>query len=421
MRLIWVPAFFALRVVAALALFKLSALFLPVSDFAAFSQLMTFAALVGVVALCGAETGIIRQTAAAEDAEALRQTYAAAVTLWATASCLVLALVATFGSLASRIVLSSPAQWPIIVAITGVTLIGAPSGIWCALLTGRRQIGQSLTAQATGLALGSAAAAWRITAHDPAGAALAFAGGSLVTGCVALPPAARLGFALIPSWSSWPQSWALLRYSAAIAVTTGYTALLAFGLRWLYREHFGAEPLGYWLAANRISDLSTQLLGLYMIQVLVPHLAMVDGAVERRRFILRSWFIGAGVMSTMLVTFSLASGTLVHLLLSDAFRAAIPIILTYMIGDVLRVWTSLAMHVAFAKGRPASFALIEMATLTLMAGVAGVLTLMGDRAAPQIGYLGAYAFAALIISLVFLVKRRSTTSLNSMKPAAALR
>ena len=405
-RLIWVPAFFGLRVAVALGLFKLSASFLPVSGFAVFTQLMTFSALLGVVALCGAENGVVRQAAAAKDAKALMQTQSAAFAIWSAALPLVLLPMAFGGALVSKILVGSPAQWPMILALTATVLLAAPSGIWCALLTGRKRVAQSLSAQAVGLVAGAGAAAWRIMAHDPAGAAIAFAGGSLVTCCVALPFVLRLGLPLLPQRSSWPSIRSLLHYSAAIAATTAYVSVVAFGLRWIYRDHFGATQLGYWLAASRISDMSTQLMGLYMIQVFVPHLAMTSDQGRRRAFLLRSWLIAAGAATCILAVFSVGSRPLIHLLLSDAYLPAASIIRTYMVGDVLRVWASLAMNTAFANGNPFRYAGIEMAALTVMAVVAAALTAAGDPAAPQTGYVVAYAIAAIAISAVFLIGPR---------------
>ena len=409
-RLLWVPAFFGLRVAAALGLFKLSASFLPVSGFAVFSQLMAFAALLGVLALCGAENGVVRQAAAAKDTDELKRTQSAAFSIWFVVAPLVLAAMLFGGALAAKILVGAPGQWPVVLAITATVLLGAPSGIWCALLTGRKRVAQSLSAQAIGLVTGTGAAAWRIAAHDPAGAALAFAAGSLVTCAVALPLALRLGLPLLPRKSAWSATLPLLRYSAAIAATTGYVAIVGFGLRWLYRDHFGATQLGYWLAANRISDLSTQLIGLFMIQAVVPHLAMTPDEGQRRAFLVRCWLITAGVASGVLLIFSAASGLLIHLFLSDAYRPATAIVRTYMVGDVLRVWASLAMHTAFASGRPFRYAGIEMATLTVMAALAAALTLAGDPAAPQTGYVVAYAVAAIAVSAAFLWRPRQAES-----------
>jgi hypothetical protein len=77
-----------------------------------------------------------------------------------------------------------------------------------------------------------------------------------------------------------------------------------------------------------------------------------------------------------------------------------------MIGDVLRVWPSLAMHTAFATGHPLRYAAIEVGALTVMAVVASSLILAGDPAAAQTGYVVAYAMAALAVSAAFLLKPR---------------
>ena len=64
----WVAAYFTLKIAFALCLLKLSANALPVTGFTVFSQLMFFAALLNVLALCGAQGGLIRQAAAAREA-----------------------------------------------------------------------------------------------------------------------------------------------------------------------------------------------------------------------------------------------------------------------------------------------------------------------------------------------------------------
>ena len=403
-RLASVPAFFGLRVASALVLLKLSASFLPVAGFSVFSQLMLFAALLNVLALCGAQNGVIRQAAAAHTGEELARTQAAAFTLWGAAVVLALPAVLIAGGLISNILVDSPAQATVVLGITALALAGAPGQIWCALLTGRKRVARSLTAQAAGLIVGAAAAGWRIMAHDPPGAALAFASGSLVTTAVSLPFALQLGLPLIPRGFSWAPVRTLLGYSAAFAATTGYASVVLFGLRWVYRGHFGATQLGYWLAANRVSDMSTQLLGLFMIQVFVPHMAMTHDEGRRRAILIRCWAVAACVMTGFVAVFSLTSGLLIHLFLSDAYLPAAGAIRTYMIGDVLRVWPSLAMYTAFANGRPLRYAGIEAAALTVMAVVATALTSAGDPAAPQLGYVVAYAISAAVVSAAFLLR-----------------
>ncbi len=403
-RLASIPAFFGLKVASALILLKLSASFLPVSGFTVFSQLIMFASLLNVLALCGAQNGVVRQAAAAAGGDDLARTQGAAFAIWGAALPLALAPVLLAGGTISKILVGSPAEWPVVLAITAVALAGAPGQVWCAFLTGRKRVARSLIAQAAGLVAGAAAAGWRIVAHDPAGAALAFAGGSVVTTAVALPFAAQLGISLVPRRFSWAAVRTLLRYSAAFAATTGYASIVLFGLRSVYREHFGATQLGYWLAANRVSDMSTQLLGLFMIQVFVPHMAGARDESGRRAILIRCGAAAAGVMTGFVVIFSLAGGLLIHLFLSDAYAPAVGAIRTYMIGDVLRIFPSLAMYTAFASGRPLRYAGIEVASLTVMAVVTTGLIAAGDSSAPQLGYVIANALAAAVVSAAFLLR-----------------
>jgi O-antigen/teichoic acid export membrane protein len=404
-RLASVPAFFGLRVASALLLLKLSASFLPVAGFAVFSQLMLLAALINMVAVGGAQNGLIRQAAAAADEAALGRVQGAAFAIWATVAPLLLIAVIAGSAHLSRLLVGVGGYWPVVIGIALIGLAGGPGQIWCGLLSGRQRVPHSLGAQATGLVAGTAAAGFLIARGDPAAATLAFASGSLVTTGIAYLLARPLRAPL-----AWPRSAtadlrALLEYSAAFAATSGYTSVVLFGLRSVYRAAFGATALGYWVAANRISDMSTQLLGLFMIQFVVPHLAAARDEAARRGLLLRCWAAGSATMALGPLVFAVAARPLVHLFLSDAFLPATPAIRTYMIGDVLRVTASLAMYAAFARGRPARYAGIEMGTLTLMAAVTLALVSAGRPHAPQIGYVAAYGIVALLVGAAFLWPR----------------
>ena len=401
-RLASVPVFFGLRVASALLLLKLSASFLPVDGFAVFSQFILFASLLNLVAVGGAQNGLIRQAAAADDTEALARTQSAALFIWAVAFPVLALLVALGSGRISHVLMGNGEQRPAVITIALLALAAGPGQVWCSILSGRKRVAQSLAAQASGLLAGAGAAAWLITRGEPVAAAIGFASGSLVTMAVSFLFTAALRIPFAPPRSTMAEIRTLLRYSAAFAATTGFSAIVLFGLRWRYREAFGATELGYWMAANRISDLSTQLLGLFMIQVFVPHLAMTESEPARRALVLRCWAAGAAVMGAIVAVFSLAPRPLVHIFLSDAFLPAIPAIRTYMVGDLLRVWPTLAMYAAFARGRPSRYAAIEIGTLSVMATITLALVSVGQVQAPQFGYLGAYALAAVLVTLAFL-------------------
>jgi O-antigen/teichoic acid export membrane protein len=405
-RIVAVLGFFGLRVAVGLLLLKLSARFLPVAGFTEFSQFLAFAALLNLMAVAGAQSGLIRQAAAADDGADLAATRGAAFILWAAALAVLVPVVSVAGGPISHLLTGNSGHWPAVLAVAALTLPCGAGQIWCGLLSGRGKVVASLSAQGLGLVAGAGAAAWLIVRGQPIAATMAFAAGGLVTTATAALLSLRLKIPATP----WPAARArvrpLVRYSAALAATTGFSALILFGLRAHYREAFGHTELGYWMAANRVSDMSTQLLGLFMIQSFVPRLARQDDPVAARRLALRFWAAGAAGMAAIAIVFAVGARPLVHLFLSDAYLPAIPVIQTYMIGDGFRVWASVAMYSAFAQGRPGRYAAIEIGALSLMAMITVALAAAGETRAPQLGYVGAYAVVAALVSLTVLRRPR---------------
>jgi hypothetical protein len=60
------------------------------------------------------------------------------------------------------------------------------------------------------------------------------------------------------------------------------------------------------------------------------------------------------------------------------------------------------MYSAFAQGRPGRYAAIEIGALSLMAVITVALAAAGETRAPQLGYVGAYAVVAALVSLTVL-------------------
>lgn len=404
-RLAAVPIFFLFRVAAGVLLLKLSASTLPVSGFTAFSQFMLLAALLNTVAVGGVQNGLIRQAAAAHDKDVLARAHGAALTIWAIAAPVLMLAIVLGSSRISHILIGENTAWRAVSAIGLLVLAAGPGQIWCSILTGRKRVPGSLLAQAAGLAASTSAAVWLILRGDPLAAAVGFACGPLVTMAVAGLFFLRLRLPS-PRAASWDREIkVLLGYSAAFAATACYASITLFLLRWFYREQFDATQLGYWLAANRVSDMSTQLIGLFLIQFFVPHFAALVEEKARRVLMLRCWAVGVAVMGAIPLVFSLAAEPLVHLFLSDAYLPAIPAIRIFMVGDLFRVWTLLAMYSAFARGQPIRYALVEMGAFTLL----GVLTLLliGTAGAegPLLAYATTFAVMAVATSAVFALRR----------------
>jgi len=400
-----IPVYFGIRIASAIFLLKLSTLFLNIQGFADFTQFLAFSALLNMAVVGGAQNGLIRQAAAASESE-LSDVHGAGLAVWAIAVPILGIPTLLLSREISQVLTGDTAFWKEIVGLTLLSLAAGPGQVCWSILSGRKLVGQSLGAQSLGMVAGTAGAAYFIVRGSYTTAALAFAAGPLVGSVAALPFVARLPLKWRPTSKGLGQ---LLGYSMAIAATLGFTALVLFGLRSVYRDHFGATQLGYWLAANRISDMSTQFVGLFMLQSFVPQLATASTRQERRRLIARYGGISAVLMGTALLLFLGASGPLVRLFLSAAYVPAVPGIRLYMTGDFLRVWASLAMFTAFASGKPARYAAIEMSTMALMAVLTLALIAAGEDFAPQIAYAAAYGMTALIIGIGPLLRSFQAT------------
>ncbi len=115
-----VPAFFAVRILCAMLLLKVSALYLPVTGFSTLTQFLLLSALLNMVAIGGAQNGIIREVAAADGAAAVGRARMGAFVLWAATTCLVGVPLAALGApVADLLIGDRQAAWavPAIVAV----------------------------------------------------------------------------------------------------------------------------------------------------------------------------------------------------------------------------------------------------------------------------------------------------------------
>lgn len=412
------PAFFAIKILSGLILLKLSSAKLDVAGFAIFSQFFLLSALVNMVAVGGAQNGLIRQVAAARESEEAARARDAAFLLWIGAALVVGVPLAIASPWVADLLAGAPALWWMVVAIAALSLIAGPGQIWCALLTGRGRPAASLSAQAIGLVAGTGSAAWMLMQGNALPAVLAFAAGPIVTMAIAGVSQRSESLGSMALRRARPDARALLHFSGAFLTVASFTAITLFLLRGVYQDVFGLERLGYWLTANRISDTTTQFLALYLLQYFLPGYtaAIVTDEARARRTLLRSWGFGVAAMAGFPIVFAIAPAAFVRLFLSPQFYPAIPAILAYMTGDVLRVWAATAMQAAFARGRLLGFILIETGTIVLMGAIMLALVAVGNADAPIIAYPVAYGVTALIASLVYL--RGVSRAARDRAPAA---
>ena len=398
-----VPIFFIIKIITGLILLKASALFLNVTDFAIFAQFLLFIALINMLVVGGVQNGVVRQTAAAVDISDIAEIRAGAFIIWFVAIFVVCIPAIVFRQ---QILLflggHTQSSWAISWIVILIFLSG-PGQIYCSILTGLGRTGESLLSQGLGLLAGSLMCLYFIMQQQLLYSVISFSGGSIITLIFSF---IKLKSYLMPSVTlkdSSKESRILLKYSGSFVILAVFSSLTLFGLRFFYKQSFGTEQLGYWLVASRISDTSTQLLGLFMVQLFLPRYASEHDPLRARKLIIQSWGAATAILLGFLGCFAIAPAFFVGLLLSDQYLPAINDILIYMVGDVLRVSASLAMHAAFARGSLSRYIGIEIATVSLFAALTVGLILIGNISAPMIGYVSAYAIATF--TLIFYYYR----------------
>lgn len=388
-----VASFFALKMVLGATILVASARWMPVGSFAVFSQLLILIAYLATIGTAGVQNGLIRQIAAAgEDAAAIACEVRAAVAIW-----LPVAAVTVIGCwlLQTRIAVLLSGGRDIAWVVPWLALLTVFSGLgqlFCSILTGTRRAGTALLAQAIGMVIGTVGALAMLRAGQPLVAALAFSGGqALTTLAAAAWTGPTLRHALRIDKPIGAEVRRLLAYAGTFLLVVSILPLTLLGLRSIYRTAAGLEALGFWLAANRISDVNTQLLGLYMVQVFLPGMAALKDKAAAWALVRHTFLIGTLAMGACLSVFLVRPSLLIGLFLSAKFLPAMPIMLGYFIGDTLRVSNSLASYTALSRRHLPLYVGFEATAAALITVLLLALLHVGAPAAPALAYAGAYA------------------------------
>lgn len=399
-----VSVFFALKLVLGMVILVVAARSLPVAGFAVFSQLLVLLAFLVTLATGGVQHGIIRQVAVAgQDGEgAVYSVIRAGLALWGGVGIMLVIAAAALAGRLSVLLIGSSVVAGAIPVMAGLAVATGLGTLLCAVLTGQGRPAASLVAQGLGLVMATSLALFFLVRRQPVGAAIGFAAGPLLTTSCALVlvgrPIAkcmRFGRHLDRSVRQ------LLSFSGAFLATAAMMPLTLLALRSVYRETFGMEFLGYWLAANRVSDVNTQLLGLYMTQEYLPRAASAIDWQERRTLVTRTLFITSGAMLLGLGVFSTAPALWITLFLSAKFVPAAGLIEGFFVGDFFRVAASLAAYTALAHKRLWIYVSLEALAASCMAFFVLTATALGVPGGPAMAYVATYGIIAVAAALYY--------------------
>ena len=400
--LLSVAGFFVSKAVIGFLILAISAKQLSVADFTTFSQLFLYLAMISSVAAAGVQNGVIREIAAAHGEKQSERVFVlGSLVLWACFAIAVAIIAIVFRERLAVVLVGKSEVGNTIAWLTISALLSGLGNILCSALSGSGRPSLSLAIQGIGLAVGGTLCLMKLNGGDATGAVLFYTVGPICSSVVAVWASRRWLNTVDVRWTEVHRiAVSFLGYSGTFIVVVSALPVVLFGVRYAYREDFGDLSLGYWLMANRASDVTTQVVGLYLSQVFLPHMTRITSGPERLREIRRTLSLGVSVAGAGATVFAIGSDRIISLVLSDRYLPALPFILGYLIGDVFRVGGNVALYSTLAARRLGMFMAIEVC-LALSVGAAIMIGIaMGFPTAAYWGYICAHVLAFITVLLL---------------------
>jgi len=397
-----IMGFFGLKIILGVILVTLSARLRGAGDFAYYSQFFLAFVLFNLVAAGGIQNGVVREVAAAlGESGAIRRTISSALALACAIGLVLLAVTALAAPWMSYLLIGRYDSASLVLLLAVCAVASGIGQVLCAVMTGLGRLGVAIGAQSMSLVAGGGLSAAALLYKDPRSAVVAYAVGMAllpIFAFVAMGASRRL-MSRLP-WPDLAIFKTLGHFSGAFLVTASAMPITLFVLRSFYRVSAGEKMLALWLAANRVSDVFTQLLGIYMAQIFLPavtaRLAQGTAAATIRHHIL----ISASVMFVGVACFLAAPTFWITHFLSPAFLPGTLFISLYLVGDSLRVLPSSCLYIALARKRTGIYTLLELANAALFFGLTVSLLHFGITLGPAIAYITANLSVAVIGSFV---------------------
>ena len=381
--------FFTLKIFFGIIIISLSAKLASSFDFNLFSQFFILFAYFNLVSTAGLQNGTIREIAVLhDDPHSAVRVVGAATAIIATVGLALLIAAIIFGSVISDLLVDKSEYAWLIPLLAILAAISAYGQMLCAVLTGKGRVVMSLLAQAFALIISGILCSAFLQKQNASAAVAAFAFGSALLPIFAYFALGKDRNQMI-IWPVFDRAILakLLRFSGAFVITASSMPLALFLLRDVYRDMMGAEALSHWLAANRISDVLTQFVGVYMAQLFLPNIATAQSSIDARRHITHTVGIVFAYMLAGLACYSLAPKFWVSNFLAPQFIAGISIITAYIIGDTIRVFPSLVLYTALGTNRISLYATLEIANALVFCLLAILFLSYGLILAPAFAYI----------------------------------
>lgn len=402
-----VSAFFALRVVTGMVLLSLSAKQEQAALFVVYSQFFLAYALLNLVTAGCFQSGIIREIAkisAGKNPQVLTLENVIATGLAATAvlGSLILCICTILKSEIAVQLVGNAKYSNLVMVLVVCSLFSALGQMGCAILTGFGRSSLSLTIQGVAITIATASSAWGLLNSNVTFAVSAFAiGGTLNLISVIFIHRMRNIISRLFFHFSGELLGILFRNSGSYILAACAMPITLFILRPYYSAKFGVIGLSDWLLANRISDFSSQFIGIYMSQIYLHEISVSVDKINDRNIILKSFLVLFIPMSSILIFFYIFSNEILNSILLSKSNIIKDFILLYLLGDIVRILPSMMYFTCVSKNKNLTGAGLELINSVFFIFIFFILMSFNYAAFPAYSYIGSN-FVLGIIGYLFL-------------------
>lgn len=402
----------AVKLAAGLVLFKYLAWQFGPSTFGLLTQVMGITAIFYLFAGGGITNGIIRNISATTSETERRRWMSAGTTITVLSSIALAAVALMLALFGDRAIFGESGYRLVFVGIAAAQVLVGFGNLALAYFSG---IGDNRTFAAVQIVANILSLLLLIALTEGAGLGGAILG--LILGPAAIGAVALWRFSRqVPHYNIFHIVWNrpllkdLLSYAAVMASSVAAVPLAQLLIRIDLSERLGWDVVGYWQAAAKISDANMQVIGVIIINYLLPQLSSQQDAASALRMLSRTGVRMLGLFIVLCGLIYAVRDYLILIIYSKQFLTAADLILPQLVGDTLKAATLLLYYYFMSRGRVLVVFVSELILGIAIYVLYLVLVPSHGAIAPIYAYATAYAGALFLMTGLLLVAKRGADS-----------
>jgi len=404
------------RVMTAMAVNKVLALFVGPAGYAVIGQFQNFVTMVTTLASGAIGTGVTKYTAEYGTQPERRLAVLRTAFMLSLVGSAALALGIAIAGRGLAIWLLHDAGYASVFLWLAVSLVLlVMNGLMLAVLTGQKAIGSLVAANILGGIAGAFVAIGLVVRLGLFGALLAQAASQAVAFAFTLwffrrtnrTPWRSLFGAIDPIVARSLGGFALMTLTSSIVVPVAML-MIRDGLI----NTLGLAPAGIWQAVWRISDLHLMLLTNTLVAYFLPRFSEVASGPALRHEVMRAYRFVIPLVAASATAIFLLRSVLVPLMLTKAFLPVVDVLGWQLLGDVLKIASWVAAYALVSRAKTRTYIVLEIIfAVVLVVAILGGAHIDGLRGA-ALGYALTYALYWICVhraAATFFVETQPST------------